>query len=343
MISLKKHIGDWASEDAEPRLKAYRSLLAAVGACSLRAVPELGNDLQRRMTELNKSIASDSVTSVVLASTHQKALQDLSQWSEKAFERHEAGERELKEIIEIVAKAVLSVTERDERYAREFVDLAERLRSITSLSDMAQMRRSIIEGANSLTACVERQAADSKESLLRLSAEVEDYRSRLDKSERLSSMDPLTGLANRRRFEELLNVKIHARGRFCLILIDLNDFKRINDRLGHVAGDDVLKQFAVKLRVQFPSADLVARWGGDEFAVILSTSQKDADARIHRMRLSALGECKVNSGKQIVAVTVDASIGAVEWEGAEKGSELVARADRSMYSGKQSMKARPGG
>ena len=105
-----------------------------------------------------------------------------------------------------------------------------------------------------------------------------------------------------------------CRNPFCLILVDLNDFKAVNDRLGHLAGDEVLKNFAGKLRTQFPSADLVARWGGDEFVVIINSSQNDAEARVGRMRRSPLGECKINSGKQSISVSVAASIGVVEWD-----------------------------
>jgi diguanylate cyclase len=207
------------------------------------------------------------------------------------------------------------------------------------MNDLALIRRSIVESASSLTACVERMAETGQESLRRLTAEVEDYRSRLSNSEKLSALDPLTGLANRRRFEEQLEVKIRTASRFCLILIDLNGFKEVNDRLGHLAGDEVLKSFASKLRAQFPSADLVARWGGDEFAVIINCSENDAAARVGRIRRSGIGECKINSGKQVINITVEASIGVVEWNGSERGPELLARADHSMYSGKPSMKS----
>jgi diguanylate cyclase (GGDEF)-like protein len=201
------------------------------------------------------------------------------------------------------------------------------------------IRRSILESVSALTVGVERIAEEGRRSLLRLSAEVEDYRSRLVKSERLSSLDPLTGLANRRCFEDQLDVRIRAGKCFCLILIDLDNFKDVNDRLGHLAGDEVLKHFAGKLRVQFPSVDLVARWGGDEFAVIISSSQKDAQARVYGMRRSALGECRINVVRQLVTVMVDASMGVVEWDGVENGTEMLARADRCMYLGKGSARA----
>jgi diguanylate cyclase (GGDEF)-like protein len=336
MISLKKHIDSWG--DALPddlAFQACRVLLLAAGKSGDHAVPGLGANLEQKLTDLASRL-SPPVTPEVLDSTCQNARIELSAWAEQAFLSHEASERDLRGIVEVMAKAIASVTERDERYALEVGDLTKKLRAIASISDLAVISRSILESASALTACVERVVADGRESLLRLSAEVEDYRSRLVKSERLSSLDPLTGLANRRCFEDHLDVKIRNGKRFCLILIDLNDFKEVNDRLGHLAGDEVLKHFAGKLRSQFPSADLVARWGGDEFAVILSSSQKDAQARVYLMRRSSLRECKINVARQSVTVMVDSSMGVVEWDGAENGPEMLARADRCMYLSKVS-------
>jgi diguanylate cyclase (GGDEF)-like protein len=342
MISLKKHMDVWNRASADPALGFYRSLLSAVGKHSYRAVPGLGRDLEHKLLDLDASLQKEISSPVfpdVLAQTNQKAQAEFAQWADRAFTRHKANEQELREIVDAMATAVESITVRDDRYAIEVAGLTTRLHAITSLTDLALVRQAIVESANALCACVERTAAVGKESLRRLSEEVADYRSRLSDSERLSSLDPLTGLANRRTFEAQLDMKIRSARRFCLILIDLNDFKDVNDRLGHLAGDEVLKSFAGKLCVQFPSADVVARWGGDEFAVIVSCGLNDAQARVNRIRRSPIGECKISSGKQFIVVTVEPSIGVVEWDGAEEGTELLARADNSMYLGKHSMKA----
>jgi len=163
---------------------------------------------------------------------------------------------------------------------------------------------------------------------------------KLSKLDSALEKDPLTGLANRRGFEERLDARMRTSGPFCLILIDLNGFKAVNDRLGHLAGDDVLKNFAASLRAQFPPADLVARWGGDEFAAIVNGGRNDAEALVDRIRRSDIGECKINGPKQTINVAVQPSIGLAEWDGSEKGPSLLARADHAMYQGKQLMKTR---
>jgi hypothetical protein len=84
---------------------------------------------------------------------------------DQAFARYETNERELRAIVDAMAQAVESVTARDERYALEVGDLTQRLRSIATLKDLALIRRSVVESANSLTACVERIAAGGQRSL----------------------------------------------------------------------------------------------------------------------------------------------------------------------------------
>jgi len=343
MISLKKHLDGWeAPPPDDPSLGFYRSLLAAIAKYSHRAVPYLGRDLERKLLDLDAALQKDLANPVfpaVLADANKAAEAEFAQWADRAFARHKSNEQELREILGAMAKAAESVTTRDDRCALEIGGLTARLRSITKMNDLTLIRQAIVESANSLSACMARTAEDGRESLRRLNAEVEDYRSRLSSSEKLSALDALTGLANRRTFETQLDAKIRAARHFCLILIDLNDFKEVNDHLGHLAGDAVLKNFADRLRAQFPSADLVARWGGDEFAVIIGSSLNDTQARGDRMRRYPIGECKIGSGTEFVDVTLEASIGVVEWNGFETGAELLARADRSMFRGKHSMKS----
>jgi c-di-GMP phosphodiesterase len=108
----------------------------------------------------------------------------------------------------------------------------------------------------------------------RLLATIQDYSTRL---EELSTRDPLTGLYNRRKFHEFMHNEIirasrHERG-FSVIMVDLDDFKYINDTFGHPTGDMVLKEIAMLLEAELRSVDVLARLGGDEFAIILPETE----------------------------------------------------------------------
>src|SRR4029079_9349840 len=98
-------------------------------------------------------------------------------------------------------------------------------------------------------------------------------RTRLRQAEKLAALDPLTSVANRRPFEQFISSEIErsrARGTpLCLIMADIDHFKKVNDKHGHSAGDKVLKAFADLLTKSVRGGDLVARYGGEEFAVVL--------------------------------------------------------------------------
>jgi len=108
-------------------------------------------------------------------------------------------------------------------------------------------------------------------------------------------IDPLTGLANRRAFDTVLWHEIERTRRddvpITVFLIDLNGFKKVNDEHGHAAGDDLLCRFANGLRTAFPrKVDVVSRWGGDEFAVILHNLPKDRIAIVLERLFAVLAQ-----------------------------------------------------
>lgn len=107
----------------------------------------------------------------------------------------------------------------------------------------------------------------------------------------LARGDPLTGLPNRRAWEDELAIRIENQdaesGGFCLVLFDLDHFKSVNDRFGHMAGDDVLRHVARQLEAQKHGDDFVARLGGDEFALLVASRDvSQATALIERLRTS---------------------------------------------------------
>jgi diguanylate cyclase len=299
--------------------------------CGRRALPPLGDDLSNRLTQieggLSKPVPPDRLRNVA-----REVEAELNSWAGKANDHHSETEREMKEIISALARAAESVSARDEKYSKEINGLSGNLRGIANLNDLGAIRRSIIESAASLKSCVEKMVEESRQSVALLTSEVKEYRDRLEASEKLSVTDPLTDLANRRAFEDQLKARIAAGRPFGLIMIDLNGFKAINDQYGHLAGDDLLRQFAAELRAQFTIADLVARWGGDEFAVLVSGTLAQTEERVERIRRWALGEYKIGlcEGKEI-RTTLRASLGAVEWDRSENGCALLARADAIVY------------
>jgi len=155
--------------------------------------------------------------------------------------------------------------------------------------------------------------------------------------------DALTGIANRRYFTEQLDTllemqKKRPRFRFAVLLIDLDRFKNVNDSLGHLAGDQLLKMVTEKIKQCLRSNDLLARLGGDEFAILLSDVDSDGliSAIAERITKEAASPFMINGQE----VRISASIGVVtHTQGNDTADSLIRDADLAMYHAKDSGKA----
>ena len=155
--------------------------------------------------------------------------------------------------------------------------------------------------------------------------------------EQAATTDGLTGMHNRRYFDDAMAEYLKAFreiGRpVGMMILDLDHFKAINDTHGHDVGDEVLKRVAACLMEFTRYHDVVARLGGEEFAVLSpNTSQRQLHALADRIRL-AISDLKVVSGNVTLRVTV--SIGLATWDGREAGADLYRRADKHLYEAKR--------
>ncbi|GAB7039277.1 hypothetical protein JCM9533A_31270 [Catenuloplanes niger JCM 9533] len=168
-------------------------------------------------------------------------------------------------------------------------------------------------------------------------------REREQELQHLAFHDPLTGLANRLLFYDRLTHAWHTHARegraFAVLFIDLDGFKEINDRHGHQAGDTVLRTVADRLRTGLRAADTVARFGGDEYAIILESLAGPADARVAAERVVTAVQAPITLEDGTVA-TVSASVGiAVNRPGADV-DDIIRDADTAMYTAKTAGKNR---
>jgi diguanylate cyclase (GGDEF)-like protein/PAS domain S-box-containing protein len=151
--------------------------------------------------------------------------------------------------------------------------------------------------------------------------------------------DPVTGLANRALFgERVRHAVARARredGGIAVLFADLDDFKTINDSLGHAVGDEVLVEVAKRLATSVRASDTAARFGGDEFAILLEDVESAQEAADTAERiLAAVGEPLTVSGKQL-SLRASLGIAMVESSGAADADELLRNADAAMYIAKR--------
>ncbi len=168
-----------------------------------------------------------------------------------------------------------------------------------------------------------------------------------------SSHDPLTWLTEKTTFKDILRNRVQeatlsGKTNFGVIFIDLDDFKGVNDTNGHVAADEVLKGFAKQLvrsrtRMADKSGDVISRFGGDEFAILVDLEPKESDKRRHgqtenedalkvvieRLELD-LGSF-TGAVRSVLQNELGVSIGGTVWEDGDTADDLLERADKEMY------------
>ncbi|MFM2347540.1 MAG: hypothetical protein RL654_2293 [Pseudomonadota bacterium] len=154
---------------------------------------------------------------------------------------------------------------------------------------------------------------------------------------RLALQDSLTGAVNRRGFMDRLAQArqqppslSQQQGGLSLVMIDIDHFKRINDRHGHATGDGVLREVAARLRRQMRRGDLLGRLGGEEFAILLpATDLAGAQVQAELARQALRREPVATVG------TVTASLGVAQWDGSESAADWLHRADLALYEAKR--------
>jgi diguanylate cyclase (GGDEF)-like protein len=161
----------------------------------------------------------------------------------------------------------------------------------------------------------------------------------LNELSKMSAADPLTGLANRRTFEEALRAQIAkaeaSAQPLSLILIDIDHFKRVNDNFGHPAGDEVVKLVAQALRQQVREVDLVARVGGEEFCILCrDVPQNGAKALAERIR-HFVENLEVQFSDKNIRVTISLGVATRSASDDLEAEELYKQADVRLYEAKR--------
>ena len=161
-----------------------------------------------------------------------------------------------------------------------------------------------------------------------------------EKIQHQATTDGLTGLANHRMFYEILERELwrcrRYGGQISLIMIDIDNLKKLNDTYGHRVGDKVIKEISRKIRECIRQIDTAARYGGDEFAVILpNTSLRDATVAAERM-VDVVKNSRVTWDKEQIGLSI--SVGLGQYDAESSPEDITSRSDEALYSAKQAGK-----
>jgi diguanylate cyclase (GGDEF)-like protein len=225
----------------------------------------------------------------------------------------------------------------DQRMDNRLKQQIDRLKVAVEQRSTEDLKREMMLAANSLSLLVNERQQAQRHRLEELGARVTDLAGQLREAKQENVRDALTQLINRRGFDEFMNRMVFMRDVFgetaALLMVDVDRFKLVNDTYGHPGGDAVLKALADCLVRNFPrKSDLVARYGGEELAVVLPDTSTANAMRLAERTRQAVREIKVPHGGQTIGVTI--SIGVAQLGRHESIQAWLERADRALYFAK---------
>lgn len=348
MISLKRYLdaetllpNDSTDEPLPPSfasmLGAYRNALAEMGECGAETCPACGAELKREIVKLDRSISDQP--SVQEIATAERSLSELLRgWGKKAASHYQQRAREVKDLLLVMARTAESLGHKDEQYAQQLDAVTAKLESIATLDDVTTIRASVEESAQDLRNSMNRMTAENRTVIDHLRAEVATCQAKLEKAEYIAASDSLTGLGSRFWIEGRIQQRIEAGTSFSILLLDIDGFAHLNDIHGKLVGDHLLREFARELRSTCRFSDLVARWGGDQFLVLLDCTGTEAQAQAARLHTWTSRSYHVPGRSGYVNVRMEASMAIAEYEQGDCLNDLLERADAEL--GKERAAAR---
>ncbi len=266
----------------------------------------------------------------------------LSVLHQRYFRSHDRNDEAIADISDKMNAEITSVLQSLEKVAHEHSAYGDELsRASGELSADLPIAsvRSLINRMVDTTRAMEMRSRTLEQQLQASSREVADLRESLETVRRESLTDPLTGIANRKAFDTELQKSIERATQFneplCLVMCDIDHFKAFNDTWGHQTGDQVLRLVANCISENVKGRDTAARFGGEEFAVILpQTSLSDAVKLADQIRLKVESKklVKKSTGDILGAITVSA--GVAVFAPGEPGLQFIERADAGLYAAK---------
>lgn len=279
----------------------------------------------------------------VLGSDLEQCQQGIQGFAKRQLEYIEQRESEYREIIENLVSGLANSGLENEKFCKKMESCGQALEKVARLDDIRKLKSALNEQLSLMNREIKKKRDQEGEALKELRSKVSHLHLELQSAVEEGRVCSLTRVGNRRAFDENLQRRYEQSclfwKPFAIIMIDIDNFKKINDTYGHTTGDHVLTNLAQCLRGHVRSDDLVARYGGEEFVIILGgSSLRGARKRARALVKVVDGVAFMTDQRVEIPVTISAGVALLR-EG-DTAETLVERADRALYLAKKSGKNR---
>lgn len=312
------------------------------GVFDLLDQPDDGKDaaatkLQREFTTL-RSALQDATSAAAVTTMAPRLLKVCAELVQRGRAHPDSAAQELAQAISLVRDTVAAIAGEEDHLKASLTASASRLQGLGELSDMGELKRRLVQEVVTLKDVATERDARWRDKVVAFERQVVSLEAQLAETQLAATHDPLTGLQNRRVVEACFRRWQNERWSFAAAVIDIDNFKAINDGHGHATGDAVLQMVAKTLQAAAGPADVAARVGGDEFIVLLrDVTLAQAEYRV-RAVVRTLSEQVLTVGDATIQLT--GSAGVSELSAGDTLASLLERADRGLYDAKQRGKNR---
>jgi diguanylate cyclase (GGDEF)-like protein len=317
--------------ESDAALDCYLASILDIAETVASLCGEIGASCHDQLVRLRSRVAYHANLQT-LEESRNALHSELIDFSEKARQYNNVLAEDVAKALALLSQNESAVAVRNEKYIERLARFVEQMEQVAQSGDRALAAGQAVE----LRGFVESMEQEGRDANAHLQAKLAEFQDKLREVEFLASIDPLTGISNRREFNRQLEARVAANREFCVLLFDLNTFQRVNYDHGHLCGDEILKQLGNRLSTHVRPRDFVCRWGGDEFVVIIECQLPIAQSRAEEIAALLSGVYKVVLESKEINVNIGVSVGVVERMPSETVEQIFHRADEAMYAQKKS-------